>query len=298
MDYSEEIICNHLVSTETKKVWNVEMDIAREVIRVCKKYNLKVWAEGGTLLGAVRHKGFIPWDDDMDFVMMRKDYQKFKEIGPKEFQYPYFFQSFETDNFMGSHVKIHRIDTAMIDSDYLKMKEKKYGIFVDVIVMDGIPKDETIFFKEYKKASLYFRLMNRYRVYKPDYTGIRAIIRTLATNLYFTFNNYHHVHKKFVDLLSSYSIDNMDCCAKIEIEALLRIPFEKVSRRKCQWYQETIEMPFQDMLLPVPKEYDKILTSQFGSNYMTPLKIPNGHTIIAYDTDHSYVEVLENLNKK
>ena len=90
----EEVIDGHLVTTETKKLWAVEMDIAQKLLDVCKKHNLPIWAEAGTLLGAVRHKGFIPWDDDMDFCMMRKDYEKLMEIAPHEFLYPYFFQSF------------------------------------------------------------------------------------------------------------------------------------------------------------------------------------------------------------
>ena len=73
---NEEIIDGHLVIEEDKKLWAVEMDLAEKLLNVCKKHDLKIWAEGGTLLGAVRHKGFIPWDNDMDFVMMRDDYEK------------------------------------------------------------------------------------------------------------------------------------------------------------------------------------------------------------------------------
>lgn len=292
----EEEICGHIVSSDMKKLWDVEMDIAREILRVCKKHNLKIWAEGGTLLGAVRHKGFIPWDDDMDFVMMRKDYERFKEIGPYEFKEPYFFQSFDTDNFPGSHVKIHRNDTAMIDSSYQERKKKHYGIFVDVIVMDGVPDEKNVFQKEYKKALWTLRLLNRYCTCLDDYSSMRAFFRTIATKLYFLFNNYKKVRKNHIKALAAYDVDETVECAKIEVEALLQIPFEKVSRRKHIWYNETIELPFHDMTLPAPKEYAKILTSQFGPNYMTPLKVPNGHTIIKYDTSRSYVDILKELN--
>ena len=90
---NEEVMDGHTVTADMKKLWAVEMDLAKKLLEVCKKYNLKIWAEGGTLLGAVRHKGFIPWDDDLDFVMMRDDFEKLIEIGPKEFNEPYFLQT-------------------------------------------------------------------------------------------------------------------------------------------------------------------------------------------------------------
>ena len=82
-----------LVDKKRKQVWAVELDLFAKFISVCNKYQLKYYADAGTLLGAVRHNGFIPWDDDMDFVMFRDDYDKLCDIGEKEFEYPYFFNN-------------------------------------------------------------------------------------------------------------------------------------------------------------------------------------------------------------
>lgn len=69
----EEVRCDYTVTKEAKKLWAAEMDLALQLEKICKKHNIKYFAAGGTLLGAVRHKGFIPWDNDMDFLMLKDD---------------------------------------------------------------------------------------------------------------------------------------------------------------------------------------------------------------------------------
>ena len=92
----EEIRNDFLVTTERKKLWAVILDLFLEFKRVCDKYGLKYYPCFGFLLGAVRHKGYIPWDDDLDVCMPRDDYERFLELR-NEFSHPYFFQIPETD---------------------------------------------------------------------------------------------------------------------------------------------------------------------------------------------------------
>ena len=93
----EETRCGFTISEKLKEVWAVELDLLSEFDRVCKKYGIKYIASGGTMLGAARHHGFIPWDDDVDLMMMRDEYDKLCEIAPTEFKHPYFFQTEDTD---------------------------------------------------------------------------------------------------------------------------------------------------------------------------------------------------------
>ena len=79
---TDEIRNGFLVPSQKKKLWNVQIKLINEFARICKKYNLRWFAYSGTLLGAARHKGFIPWDDDVDLIMLRPDYNKFLEVAP------------------------------------------------------------------------------------------------------------------------------------------------------------------------------------------------------------------------
>lgn len=76
MNLEPETRNNYYISVEMKKVWAVEMQLLKKLLEVCEKHHLKIWAEGGTLLGAVRHQGYIPWDDDIDMAMLRDDYDR------------------------------------------------------------------------------------------------------------------------------------------------------------------------------------------------------------------------------
>ena len=89
----------YLVSSEMKKVWAVELDLLNEFSKVCSEHKLKWFAHAGTMLGAARHHGFIPWDDDIDVVMPRNDYERLCEIGKRAFASPYFFQNEDTDKY-------------------------------------------------------------------------------------------------------------------------------------------------------------------------------------------------------
>ena len=104
--FREEIRNGFLVTEKMKRIWYTEISLLQELDRVCKKYGLRYFAEYGTLLGAVRHNGFIPWDDDIDVAMLRDDYEKLKKVAAEEFKAPYFFQDSYTDSMIWAFSKL------------------------------------------------------------------------------------------------------------------------------------------------------------------------------------------------
>ena len=93
----EEVREDYTVPAKMKEVWAVQLDLLAELMRVCEAHGIQYYADAGTLLGAVRHRGYIPWDDDLDVMMMRPDYEKLCAAASGEFRDPYFFQTQETE---------------------------------------------------------------------------------------------------------------------------------------------------------------------------------------------------------
>ena len=129
-----------LSPAQFRKMQLTELDMLVDFDRVCRKNDINYVLFGGSLLGAVRHKGYIPWDDDADIAMLRQDYDKFKAIAPKELTSTIcYFQDHDTDPFYRwGYGKLRRTGTEYIrvGQEHLKCKT---GIFVDVFPMDDVP---------------------------------------------------------------------------------------------------------------------------------------------------------------
>ncbi len=132
--------------TTRRKVQLVELEILDEITQICEKYNIVYYLVYGTLLGAIRHKGFIPWDDDIDIAMPREEYNKFKEICKIELDNNYFLQSSETEPlYWNSHNKVRKNNTLFVESEITHIKNVHKGIFVDIFILDHSSKQESVF---------------------------------------------------------------------------------------------------------------------------------------------------------
>lgn len=119
--------------TELRKLQLIEVETLKEILRICNKYNLKCYLWYGTLLGAVRHGGFIPWDDDLDLTMPEEDYNRFLEIAKSELNDEFFLHYIGTDkNYFPAFARIRRNDTVYIPDVYKWAKFSHNGVWVDI----------------------------------------------------------------------------------------------------------------------------------------------------------------------
>ena len=291
MNLEPETRNGYLISADMKKVWAVEMELLKKLLEVCKKYNLKIWAEGGTLLGAIRHHGYIPWDDDIDMAMPREDYDKLQAIAKDEFKAPFFFQSGYTDLFPNGMTRLRMDGTAAIFDHTISQKYHQ-GIFIDIFPLDAMPDDE----QERKKMQ---QIVQKEHDDLKQYCNIWLSFTDFSHNLKMIKLWYRIRKKGFKKSFKRYD-DNFRNHAQTNWSYISLFSWFDNKRyiREKKWYSGTIYMPFEDMQLPVPKDYDLILKTQYG-DYMKPVKAPTVHgNYVVLDAEKSYQEHLHILRKQ
>lgn len=146
----------------------IQIRIADEVKRICEKHNIQYFMIAGTTLGAIRHQGFIPWDDDIDFGMLRKEYQKFMDVAKYELSSEYFLQTWHTDpNYGLPFAKIHYKKSKLIASNQPKSMQQNSGIFIDIFPYDFISRDTKIrknVWNRYQYIARLLKLKNNYKL--------------------------------------------------------------------------------------------------------------------------------------
>ena len=150
----KEVRCGYSVTEKAKKIWAVELDLLAEFDRVCRKHDINYQIFAGTLLGAVRHEGFIPWDDDVDVCLLRGDYEKLLSVS-SEFKHPYFLQTPHNDSrFFSTHSRLRNSET----TGAIKGQHSIFynnGIYIDVFVLDEFTESNL----RYKIQSLLIRII-------------------------------------------------------------------------------------------------------------------------------------------
>ena len=131
-------------SATLKKLHSVEIEILDEFVRICDKHKLTYYLFAGTLLGAIRHKGFIPWDDDVDVGMFRSDYDKFIEIASKELNSKYFLDCYELNkDYYFPFAKIKKNNT-IFDEEESSSHEHHKGIYIDIFPLDNVKNNHKL----------------------------------------------------------------------------------------------------------------------------------------------------------
>ena len=271
------------VTEKQKKVWAIELEMANRLLTVCRENNLRIFADAGTMLGAVRHKGFIPWDDDMDFAMFREDYDKLCEIAPRYFEEPFFFQNVYTDKkYVHGHAQIRNSYTTGIlyGEEY---KEFNQGIFIDLFILENVSNNSNVVEKQRRTCEALKQYINKTTEGETfEWPDDFEIPDELKGNL-----NVRACWEYIDDMFRSVKDEEADRVAP------LNFIFDTEKRiRNRHLYDETIMMDFEYLKMPVPAGYDAYLKNRYG-DYMTPQNVANTHGGVIFDTEVDYKEYLK-----
>ena len=292
----EEVRDGYRVSKKMKEVWAVELDLLNEFIRVCSKYNIRWWADAGTILGAARHKGMIPWDDDIDVMLMRDEYEHLCSVASKEFVHPYFFQTNDTDpGSMRGHVQLRNSNTTGILLVEKELnKHINQGIFIDIFPIDNVPDDSKLQSEQVKNIAYFKELASTYwqwKTFKPSkfITLIKYRLKYIMTTLGVIFRekNYPHAYENYEKETSKYHDIRSKYVAKVVL-----IPFKSRRLWKREWFNETIYLPFEWMYLPVPGGYKELLDTFYGDWHKFVIGTST-HGGVLFDTNKPYTEYIK-----
>lgn len=286
----EENRGGYVVPAEMKEAWAVQMDLLNQLVNVCKTYGLRVWVTDGTLLGAVRHHGFIPWDDDIDVMMLREDYDKLLALGNDVFEEPYFLQDAYSDiDYCHGHAQLRNSRTTAIrPSD--SFQQFNQGIFIDIFVLDAVPEDEAkrvATNKESRRIRRFLKAKNTSILYSGRLT---LIGRKIKARKAVKKQGWQNIYKKSEDILRSVSLEDCRYVAERSFSGDTYLHDKHI-------FDETVWLDFENMKVPAPKKYHEYLVGQFGKEYMTPLQIATGHGSLVIDTSRSYKEILPQVRK-
>lgn len=163
---NEEIRNDWIVTCEMKKIWAISIALLEQVRIICENHNLEYFAIGGTAIGAIRHKGFIPWDDDIDIALKRPDYDKFIEFAKNELEYPFELQTTLIDNnfYNKNFARIrHSLSTGI--SSYDGKLPCNNGVFIDIMPLDSYEPSKNkafVFFEKIKTQLAWNKIHSRY----------------------------------------------------------------------------------------------------------------------------------------
>lgn len=280
----EEERCGFTVSAEMKKVWAVQLDLLDRFQEVCHRHGLKYFASGGTLLGAIRHKGYIPWDDDIDIMMMRDDYEKLLDIAAEEFPAPYFFQTAWNDqSYSRGHAQLRNSNTTgMLTSEKGRFPFNQ-GIFIDIFPTDAVPDDEQERAKQCKRIKFWEKLLKvtvRYPA-NPTKNAVKNLLHAIASLI-----PYRWIYKQMEKACTRYNDQDMERVGLISF-----FPDNDRLIFPADAFKGVQTVPFEYTTIDIPEGFDALLAHQYG-DYMTMKQENSYHGGVIFDTERSYMDYL------
>jgi len=256
--------------TEYKsKTDKIQLEMLLEVDRICKKHFIPYSLFGGTLLGAIRHKGYIPWDDDIDICMQRKDYERFIEICKKELSSEYFLQTFKTDrDYYYQFAKIRKNGTLFLEYLDSELKNMHHGVFIDIFPLDNVIIDKFIGKVHLFLSLLLFRFTNTRTKVRCSKRFQNLILRHICYLSHYFLKFFPKklwtwFHEKVITFFSNKDTKYLSHLTNSpSISSIYGHLIEKEN------FYDTIDWDFEGFKFPVPRNYDKILSKTYG-DYMT-----------------------------
>lgn len=275
--FKDEIREGFLVEEEMKHAWAAELEVLAQINRICSAHGIPYFADSGTLLGAVRHRGFIPWDDDMDICMLRKDYLKFLSIASKEL--PSSMKLFHIDsNDYWDEAFTRVVNDTKVDFTKEHLEEWHgcpWIVGVDIFPLDVLPDNE-----EEKNALL--ALTDALRLMKRNLPALEAAgggkvpeeeILGIEQVYGIKIDRQGNLGRQLAWARDKLAMSYLEESGR-QIACLLYNVENKVFEG--EWFEKPQYLPFENIGIPVPGNYDAVLRVVYG-DYRIPVRDGSMH---------------------
>lgn len=259
----------------------VLLELLREFDRVCFKYDIKYILFAGSALGAVRHKGFIPWDDDLDIALLREEYEKLLAVPDNEWNKEYYMQSEYSSHWPMYFSKLRKNNTACIEKYHPKDLQTHQGIYIDIFPIDNASNNTFVrkiqfYASKIVQAKSFFK-----RGYETDSVIKKSVM--LLSNA-FPLKPFLKIVKMRKNETSKY------------VHSFLggSINFKKGVFKRV-WITDVVKVQFNDMMIPISAHYHDLLSMQYGNYMVLPSEEERKCKVHAMlvDTERSYTEYTE-----
>ncbi|MCM1568342.1 MAG: LicD family protein [Roseburia sp.] len=328
--FEQEVREGFYIDTTMKTVWAAELEVLQTVAEVCDKYGLAWYAGYGTLLGAVRHQGFVPWDDDMDILMKREDYMKLLAVLPKELPEGFRVRSpFSEEGYSEYHGNVINGSGVSIAPDFLsRFHGCPFTVGLDIFPLDYLPRDrgerelqKSLFTLAGRGTQMAKDILELMKEASGDDEGeednqqkieackkeLTNAIDALEQYCKVTFDRTLILEERWEELLPPlWKLANQLAMMYREEESDYLVMYgdyitwEKKIFPK-EWFDETVGLPFENFMIPAVKEYDSFLRMVYG-DYSIVVKKSGMHEYPFYKRQlvdlREYVKDVESRSQK
>ena len=274
--FEDEVRDGFYVPALMKRSWAAQIEVLEEVARICKKHHIRWFADRGTLLGAVRHKGFIPWDDDLDICMLRDDYIRFNAVIRRELPKGFYIPE--------STVMGYRLLTRVCNGKSICIKKdflEKYHGFpfvagIDIFALDYVSCDPEAENLRKKLAVIVYKAVTLVNDENQNTHETEELVSQVEKLLHIRLNRSISLNTQLFTLLEDL-FGKFPASQAKEVAYMPNWIFDNVWKFPLDCYRSSVLLPFEYGEIAVPVLYQETLKLQFGEHYMTPYRSGGGH---------------------
>ena len=309
--FEDEVREGFYVPGMIKRAWPAELEVLSEIDRICKKYNISYFADWGSLLATVRHDGFIPWDDDLDIVMKRADYERFLEVSDRELPEGYAAYNYKNhDDYWLYICRVVGKQRICFEEEHLdRFHQFPYIVGVDIFVLDYVSRDDEA--ESARDSLAHYSLVSIDKIAECQIKGEEALEslryidkvsgKKFADKYWQIITQKDNNKEKDIALLRrdiyAYAEELFGCFSDEDSDNFTQLfPFgmqDKNFRFPKRMYEKTVWLKYENTSMPVPYCYDEVLRKRYGE-YMRLVKNAGAHGYPFFETQHKeLVKVLD-----